>query len=180
MRMKHSDSRVRSVAQAIVACGVALGMVGCGNHYPADPEGTLDTVSGGTIRAGISHEPPWTDISTGGNTAEDPGGIEVDLIEDYAESIGAEVDWQAGGEEELIGLLGERELDLVVGGLTDQSPWSSDVALTTSYAESKGIAGSTDKNVVAIQMGENAFMTSVERFLLNENVDQQLPEEMRP
>lgn len=178
--MKRHKTIARSLVQALLLGGVVLGVIGCGNHYPADPEGTLDRVSDGTIRAGISHEPPWTDISTGDNTVEDPGGIEVQLIEDYAQSIGAEVEWQAGGEEELIGLLGERELDLVVGGFTDQSPWASDVALTTSYAESSGIAGSTDKNVVAIQMGENAFMTSVERFLLNENVDQQLPEEMRP
>ncbi|WP_022869767.1 transporter substrate-binding domain-containing protein [Yaniella halotolerans] len=174
------NNLVHSMVRSIVLCGVVFGLVGCGNHYPADPEGTLDRVTGGTIRAGISHEPPWTDITTGGNTEEDPGGIEVELIEDYADSIGAEVEWQAGGEEELIGLLGERELDLVVGGLTDQSPWSSDVAMSAPYAESSGIAGSTDKNVVAIQMGENAFMTSVEEFLLNENVDQQLPEEMRP
>ena len=173
-------STLRSTAQYIVLCGVVLGLVGCGNHYPADPEGTLDRASGSTIRAGISHEPPWTDISSGENTEENPGGIEVELLEDYAESIDAEVEWQAGGEEQLIGLLAEQELDVVVGGLTDKSPWESDAAITTSYAESKGIAGSTDKHVMATQMGENAFMTSLEKFLLNENVDQQLPEEMRP
>ncbi|MGO1537523.1 MAG: transporter substrate-binding domain-containing protein [Yaniella sp.] len=173
-------STLRSIAQYIVLCGVVLGLVGCGGHYPADPEGTLNRVSGGTIRAGVSHDPPWSDITTGGNTEEDPGGIEVELLENYAASIGAEVEWQAGGEEQLIGLLAEQELDVVVGGLTDQSPWESDAAITTSYAESKGIAGSTDKHVMATQMGENAFMTSLEEFLLNENVDQQLPEEMRP
>jgi len=173
-------STLRSIAQYIVLCGVVLGLVGCGGHYPADPEGTLNRVSGGTIRAGVSHDPPWSDITTGGNTEEDPGGIEVELLENYAASIGAEVEWQAGGEEQLIGLLAEQELDVVVGGLTDQSPWESDAAITTSYAESQGIAGSTDKHVMATQMGENAFMTSLEEFLLNENVDQQLPEEMRP
>lgn len=176
----HHKSTVRSIAQAIVLCGVALGVIGCGGHYPADPGGTLNRVSGGTLRAGISHDPPWTDISSGENTEENPGGIEVQLLEDYAQSIGAEVEWRAGGEEQLIDLLAEQQLDVVVGGLTDQSPWEADAAITTSYAESKGIAGSTDAHVMAVQMGENAFMTSLEEFLLNQNVDPQLPEEMRP
>src|SRR5699024_5093876 len=145
-------STLRSVAQYIVLCGVVLGLVGCGGHYPADPEGTLNRVSGGTIRAGVSHDPPWSDITTGGNTEEDPGGIEAGLLDNYAASTGAELEWRAGGEEALVGLLAERELDVVVGGPTGQSPWESDAAITASYAESKGIAGSTDKHVMAAQL----------------------------
>jgi len=159
--------------------GLALGLVGCSGHYPADPDGTLDRVSGGTLRVGVSHQPPWTDTS-GDNSPDDPGGIEAQLIEDYAASIDAEVDWHVGGEEQLIKLLSERQLDVVIGGLTDQSPWESEVALTTDYAECLGVDGKTAKHVVAVQMGENALMSSVERFLLEQNVEQQVPEEMRP
>jgi len=156
-----------------------IGLVGCSGHFPADPDGTLDRVSGGSLRVGVSHQPPWTDTA-GENSPDDPGGIEVQLIEDYAESIDADVDWHAGGEEQLIKLLSERELDVVIGGLTDSSPWSSQVALTTDYAESIGVDGKTAKHVMAVQMGENAFMSSLERFLLGQDIEQQVPEEMRP
>lgn len=173
-----SEAVLPRIVRWVVTCGVVLGLVGCGGHYPADPDGTLDRVSGGTLRVGISHQPPWTDTSGDGET--DPEGIEVQAIKDYASSIDAEVEWHEGGEEHLIGLLSEKDIDVVIGGLTDQSPWDSDAALTTSYVESIGIGGKTAKHVMAVQMGENAFMTSLERFLLDQNVDSQLPEEMRP
>lgn len=169
----------RLLGRILMVSGLALGLVGCSGHYPADPDGTLDRVSGGTLRVGVSHQPPWTDTS-GDNSPDDPGGIEAQLIEDYAASIDAEVDWHVGGEEQLIKLLSERQLDVVIGGLTDQSPWESEVALTTDYAEALGVDGKTAKHVVAVQMGENALMSSVERFLLEQNVEQQVPEEMRP
>lgn len=175
--MKIPRFAVRRLMQLIVVCGVTLGLVGCGGHYPADPEGTLDRISGGVLRVGISHQPPWTDIREGETS---PQGIEVQVIEDYAASINAEIEWQAGGEEELTTLLSENELDLVIGGLTSQTPWESAAAITTSYAESIGVDGKTAKHVMAVQMGENAFMTSLERFLLEQNIDQQVPEEMRP
>ncbi|WP_235605041.1 transglycosylase SLT domain-containing protein [Enteractinococcus helveticum] len=177
--MKTPVPIARVLGRMLVVCGLALGLVGCGGHYPADPDGTLNRISGTTLRAGVSHQPPWTDTAAE-HSPDEPGGIEAQLIEDYAESIDAEVEWHAGGEEQLIKLLSERELDVVIGGLTDQSPWSSDAGLTTSYAESLGVDGKTAKHVMAVQMGENAFMTSLERFLLDQDIDQQVPEEMRP
>lgn len=177
--MKKPSSIGRLLARMLVIGGLALGLIGCSGHYPADSDGTLDRVSGGLLRVGVSHQPPWTDTA-GENSPDDPGGIEVQLIEDYAESIDAEIEWHAGGEEQLMKLLSGRELDVVIGGLSASSPWSSEVALTTGYAESIGVDGKTVKHVMAVQMGENAFMSSLERFLLEQEVEQQLPEEMRP
>lgn len=176
--MKTSRSVVRRIRQLFVLCVLSVALVACGGHYPADPEGTLNRVSGGVLRVGISHSPPWTDTSSSGDT--DPEGIEAQLIKDYAASINAEIDWHESGEEQLITLLAENELDVVIGGLTSQSPWSSKAGLTTSYAESIGVDGSTAQHVMAVQMGENAFMTSLERFLLEQDIEQQVPEEMRP
>jgi len=178
--MNNAKTLKRSIARGFVLLAVMIGLVGCSGHFPADPDGTLDRVSGGTLRVGISHQPPWTDTVSEGNTEQDPGGIEVQLVNDYAQSINADVEWHAGGEEQLIMMLSGRELDMVIGGLTDESPWSSDAALTTTFAESIGVDGSTSKHVMAVQMGENAFMTSLEEFLLDQNIDQQVPEEMRP
>lgn len=178
-RVKTEVPIARLLGRIIVICGIALGLIGCSGHYPADPDGTLDRVSGGLLRVGVSHQPPWTDTA-GEHSPDDPGGIEAQLIEDYAASINAEVEWHAGGEEQLIKMLSERDVDVVIGGLSSKSPWSSDVALTTDYAESLGVDGKTTKHVMAVQMGENAFMISLERFLLDQNIDQQVPEEMRP
>lgn len=177
--MKISVPRVGLLGRALAIGGLALALVGCSGHYPADPDGTLDRVSGGSLRVGVSHQPPWTD-TVGDNSPDDPGGIEAQVIEEYAHTINAEVEWHAGGEEQLIKLLSERELDVVIGGLTDKSPWSSEVGLTTGYAESIAVDGEIAKHVMAVQMGENAFMTSLERYLLDQDIEQQVPEEMRP
>ena len=175
--MQHTQPLRQRITRGFVVLAVMVGFVGCTNHFPADPDNTLDRVSGGLLRVGVSHEPPWTDISA---SEDDPGGIEAQLITDYANSINADVEWHHSGEEKLITMLAESELDVVVGGLTDQSPWESDAALTTSYAESLGVDGSTMKHVMAVPMGENAFMTSLEAFLLEQDIEKQVPEEMRP
>ena len=178
--MRGHNSLMHRITRGLILVAVLVGLVGCSGHYPADPDGTLDRVSGGTLRVGISHQPPWVDTGGEGNSEQDPGGIEAQLIQDYAQSINAEVEWHAGGEEQLITLLSQSELDIVIGGLTDSSPWESDAAMTTSYAESIGVDGSTAKHVVAVPMGENAFMTSLESFLLDHDIEKQVPEGMRP
>src|SRR5690625_4807280 len=178
--MKNAKALRHRITSGFVLLAMMVGLVGCSGHFPADPDGTLDRVSGGTLRVGISHQPPWTDTTGEGFSEQDPGGIEVQLVEDYAASINADVEWHAGGEEQLVMLLSESELDIVIGGLTDNSPWESDAALTTAYAESIGVDGSTAKHVMATPMGENAFMTSLESFLLDQDIEKQVPEEMRP
>src|SRR5215213_7741095 len=105
----------------------ALAAAGCG--IPGDPEGTLDRVQGGTLRAGITASEPWTTLE-GGRA----GGVEVELVEQFAHELGARVEWIDGSEAELIGALEVRELDLVVGGLTADTPWKSKAAITRSYA----------------------------------------------
>ena len=105
-------------------------MAGCG--IPRDPEGTLDRVRGGTLRAGITASQPWTTLEGGR-----PGGVEVELVEQFADELGARVQWVDGSEAELIGALEVRELDLVVGGLTADTPWQSKAAITRSYATTR-------------------------------------------
>lgn len=177
MPMNKTSGRFAPVRKAIglLACAVLLSA--CGGHYPADPHGTLDRVTDGTIRVGVSHQPPFTDTSSAG---EIPNGIEAQLLQDYAQTIDADIAWEPGGEEHLIQMLSQRELDVVIGGFSSSSPWSSHAALTTSYAESIGVDGSTRKHVMAVYMGENAFMTDLERFLLDQDISQQVPEGLRP
>src|SRR5215211_1799216 len=118
------------LAALIGAVLLAVGVAGCG--IPRDPEGTLDRVRGGTLRAGITANDPWTTLEGGR-----PGGVEVELVERFADELGARVEWVDGSEAELIGALEVRELDLVVGGLTADTPWQAKAAITRSYATTR-------------------------------------------
>ena len=109
---------------------LALLLAGCG--IPRDPEGTLERVRGGTLRAGITASAPWTTLEGGR-----PGGVEVELVERFATELGARVEWVDGSEADLIAALEMRELDLVVGGLTADTPWQAKAAITRSYATTR-------------------------------------------
>lgn len=173
-------------------------LAGCGLKMPSDPEGTLDRVAGGTLRVGISHNPPWTETGTGsdpanagtgsnpanagtgsdpgsdpanagtGSTGTAPAGTEAELVRAFAAEHNARVEWVSGGESNLVRRLERGELDLVVGGLTKDSPWSKHAALTQPYLETGNAQGDKEQHVMAARMGENAFLVELERFLREE------------
>ena len=143
----------------VLAMSVAL--TGCGISVPVDPDGTLQTVSGSELRVGVSPDDGLADIS--GDT---PSGPLIDLVDTFADSLDAEVDWTTGSEETLVVMLEEGDLDLVVGGLTDQTPWIDRVGVTRGYT---GVKGADDRAMVMfVPLGENAFLTKLEAFLDSE------------
>lgn len=123
----------------LVAVLAALLLAGCG--IPRDPESTLDRVRGGALRVGITESEPWTRLEAG-----QPGGVEVELVRRFATELGARVEWVDGSEADLIAALEVRELDLVVGGLTADTPWQTKAAITRSYA--------TTRMVVAVPVSQ--------------------------
>ena len=130
-RRPPGAARPRAAPVVLVAAALLSALVaGCG--VPRDPESTLDTVRGGTLRAGITASEPWTTLEGGR-----PGGVEVELVDRFARELGARVEWVDGSEADLIGALEVRELDLVVGGLTADTPWQSKAAITRSYATTR-------------------------------------------
>ena len=134
-------------------------LAACGS-IPQDPDGTLDRVrSSGELRVGVSHHPPWTDVTT-----SPPSGSEVEIITGWAESLGATVAWQVDGEEALVAALERGDIDVLIGGVTDQSAWSSKVGLTRPYVEVPGPDGPR-AHVMAVPAGENAAQSSLERWL---------------
>ncbi|GAA1119920.1 transporter substrate-binding domain-containing protein [Citricoccus alkalitolerans] len=156
-----SISRKTAMTSGFLVAAVALTATGCtSSAYPADPNGTFDDVSGGTLSVGVVHHPPYVDA-----TGAEPSGSEVELIRTFAEEIDAEIEWTASGEEALITALETGDVDLMAGGLTDQSPWSSQAGLTRSYAEDTGPDGKTVKLVLAVPLGENQMLGELERFL---------------
>jgi len=132
----------------------------CGLSIPTDPGGTLDAVRrDGVLRAGASPSPGWVETGT-----DAPAGREPELVEGFADHLGARVEWTVAGEEHLVEMLEKGELDLVVGGLSDQNAWTSKAAPTRPYTEERTADGAK-AHVMLVPMGENAFQSELERWL---------------
>lgn len=142
----------------LLILAMTVSLVGCGMTVPTDPDGTLQQVSGGDLRVGVSPAEGLADVST-----DAPTGPLVDLVDAFAESLDSEVEWTVGSEETLVQMVEEDDLDLVVGGFTDQTPWIDSVGITRGY---RGIQGADDRAIVMfVPLGENAFLTELEEFL---------------
>ena len=99
-----------------------------------------------------------------------PTGLEVRLVEGFADRLDADVAWSAGGEESLVGDLERGDLDLVVGGFSASTPWSSKAAVTVAYVTVADPEGKPEGHVMLTPMGENAFLVELERHLLDQEV----------
>lgn len=162
-------SRTRA-AYALAAVFLSAGCLLTGCAMPADPKGTLGNITGGTLRVGatesVSKSGDWVRLAPG----SDPAGIEPDLVRSFAASRGAAVDWRSGSEQDLVSDLKHGDLDLVVGGFADDTPWSKDAGLTRPFAESTDERGKTVKHVMLVPHGENAFLLELDRHLLAQEV----------
>jgi ABC-type amino acid transport substrate-binding protein len=122
----------------------------CG--IPRDPEDSLARIrQTGVLRAGITTHLPWT---------TDEGGPEADAVTAFAQSLGARVEWRRGAESEIFEALEKFELDLAVGGFTDDNPWGPKLGMTRPYAEANG-----RKHVAVAAPGENRLLFAFERAL---------------
>src|SRR5919199_5046023 len=117
---------------AFVLCALTAA---CAN-LPRDPKGTLRRVQGGRLRVGLVEHPPWV-VRTEG----EPAGAEVALVRQFASELNASPEWYWGGEQQHMEALERFELDLVAGGLTDDTPWSKYVGLTSPYYENRIAVG---------------------------------------
>jgi ABC-type amino acid transport substrate-binding protein len=142
------------------AAAVVVLLTGCGVQIPADPDGTLRAVTNATIHAGGSPHADFLHVDNGEVT-----GSEAEAVEAFAESIGADVEWTIGSEEELVRRLENGSLDVVVAGLTDQTPWADQAGMTRPYAEVRLEDGEMHALVMLVPVGENQFLTELETFL---------------
>lgn len=109
------------------------------------------------MRVGLVEHPPWV-VRTSG----DPAGVEVELIRNFASQLGTTPEWHWGGEQEQMEALEHYQLDAVIGGVTDRTPWSKYIGLTSPYFEETyrvGIPASSElQNIkgaeVSVQRGE--------------------------
>ena len=109
---------------------------------PRDPEGTLKKVEQRrTIRVGLVENAPWV-IRSG----DQPLGVEPQLVRDLAASLGAAPEWHWGSEQEHMEALETYDLDLVIGGLESNTPWSKKIGLTRREAPEGGQARAVPLN----------------------------------
>ncbi len=153
---------LRRFARLVVTALALALLAGCGLTVPSDPEGTLDRVRGDVLRVGATHHEPWVVVTGDG----DPTGDEPALLEEFAAELDAEIMWTVGNEESLVEALERGDLDVVVGGFTDTTPWSDRAAATVPYTEAPGSDGAPQKHVMLVHLGENRFLVALETFLL--------------
>jgi polar amino acid transport system substrate-binding protein len=139
---------------------------GCG--LPRDADGSLEKIRNGTLRVGLAQSPPWVVVN--GNEVT---GIEPLLVADLARQLNSKIKPVYGSESLLLKSLHRGELDIVVGGFTEGSPWKREVAFTKPYHEDSH----KEKHVIALPPGENAWLMHVETYLhQNEAKLQAIPE----
>lgn len=111
------------------------------------------------MRVGVAEHDPWVLLDGSGQPT---GGVEIGLVEEFAASTDADIEWFDGSVEELMAGLHTRSLDLVVGGLHSKSPFSKDGTFTHPYLTTFttiGVSPGTDPDVklndmeVAVEAG---------------------------
>jgi polar amino acid transport system substrate-binding protein len=117
---------------------VLLGTVLAGCQMPQDTDGTTDRIKRDhVLRAGISESDPFVILQPG----QPPAGAEVRLVERFARTLGARVQWIKGSEEEQVNALKEGAIDVMASGLTTKSQWKNEVAFTRPYLTTETVVG---------------------------------------
>ena len=111
----------------LVVALMALTGLAC-DRFPEDPEETLEEVTGGTMKVGVTINDPWVTGEVGSF-----GGVEIALVEAFADELDAEIEYLDGSEEELFAALELHELDLVIGGFTSQNTHAMAAGMTHPY-----------------------------------------------
>lgn len=151
-------TRLRTLSRLVTAAALTAVLAlttGCGLTVPTDPQGTLDRVTGGELRVGVSAEPGLADAAS-----DPPRGALPDLVTRFADALDATPAWETASEETLVTMLEQGRLDLAIGGFTGATPWSERVGTTRSYS-----LGGAEDVVLLTPPGENAFLSELERFL---------------
>lgn len=162
--MLQSMLKIRAVVPGLA---LFLSLTSCGITIPQDPEGTLEKVTGGILRVGVSENAEWVQLPPGG----DPEGIEPGLVEEFADTLDATIEWVPGAEHELADDLFNGELDMAIGGLGADTPWIKEAGITRPYTETTDERGKTVQHIMLVPLGENAFLLKLDQFLQEQEVE---------
>ena len=143
---------------------VMLGLVNGCDGLPKDNFGTLERIrSQKLIRVGAAEEPPWVEIE--GEAVE---GVEAKLVEAFARTQEARVQWTRGSQSALAERLHKKQLDIVVGGFDDKTPLDKKMVLTQPYVTARNAEGKKTKRVLAVMPGESRLLFALDSFLLGD------------
>ena len=136
---------------------MALVLSGCGMSIPADPDGALEQVENGVLRVGVSPDGPVVE-----RVGDEVSGPLALVIEDFARQHRADVEWEFGSEESLVMALEAGEIDIAIGGMTSDTPWSDRVGVSRGYPQ---LDPRERDLVVFVPLGQNRLLSELERFL---------------
>ncbi|HBM62018.1 MAG TPA: hypothetical protein DD444_22860 [Citreicella sp.] len=95
--------------------------------FPRDPDRTLASVRGaGRMVVAASDNPPW--VMTGG---DDPSGVEVTLVQRFAQMLAVGVDWLRLPAFEALQAVEQGKVNLAIGGFSRASVVAQNVAAPT-------------------------------------------------
>jgi len=146
----------------LIIISISLTLAAC-DPYPKDPGHTLAQIQQlGMMQVGVLEAPPWTNQENG-------GGIEAEIIQEFADSLNVAIQWHDLSMHKAVKKIKEGELDLVVGGITADTPYAKEVGLTRPYLKTGD--KKEDHHVMVVPRGENRFITTLEKFLAEHQND---------
>ncbi len=110
------------------------------------------------MRVGVAHNDPWVVLTDPGAA---PDGVEVELVEEFARTVDAEIEWFEGTAEDLAASLHTGSLDLVIAGLTSTSPFQTEATFTHPYLTTFTTIGveeepATDPDLTGVEVAVEA------------------------
>ncbi len=143
----------------IVLFIAALSLMACG-EVPKDPDDSLATIrERGVLRVAVAHNPPWTNIRTSPYE-----GSEVQAAQAFAGQLDVTATYSAVSLQDGMKGLEVGEFDLLIAGLTKASPYRK-VGFTRAYQVTTAPTGEEMRHVMAVPLGENRLLVTLERFL---------------
>ena len=104
--------------------------------WPHDPMSTTEAVRDNVMIVGIAENPPWVT-----RDGDEPGGVEVELVKQFAQQMNADIEWEWGSFTEHMEALHQYELHLAIGDLTESAPNTTEIGLTQPFYETRIVVG---------------------------------------
>jgi polar amino acid transport system substrate-binding protein len=138
-------------AIVLLLAAAAVLLAACG--APKDPESTTERVRAShVLRIGVTENPPWIEFH-----GADVSGRDAGLVQAFARTLGATVQWDRGSESTLLNRLKERKLDVAAGGFTSDTPWTDQLGTSQTYA---------GEHLIFSAPGENRLLLELDRFIV--------------
>lgn len=157
----ESETLMKRLLPGVLTATCLFFVSGC-SSLPQDAADSYNNAAGGSLRVGVSPHAPWTVVDS---LTGEVSGTEAALVRDFADEMGAQVDFHIAPESVLAEMISNRDLDVVIGGLSNDAGWDDKMAFTRPYETVTGADGKDEKKVMAVGLGENKMLVELERFL---------------